>query len=452
MAFWDRITRAIALNPTLTDNAILHERAIDSFADDPDMQTQLEMVFARRRRAGTPWRVASMQEALGVPAIFRSVTLISNTVGALAVEAFRNGVKLPDEQRPRLIVRPNPLQAPRTFYRDTAWYIATEGRVWWNVAHRDSDDNADALIVVPPSEVTVTPNENDRFRPIITWLGRRMRNEDMRCITYTPSGQGPLQLNQAAVSVAVEAQEWAANFYAYGGYPNLWIKAAGSLSGDPDMDDEDNLAEIQRLKAQWIETAPNTPKITDESIESIQQFDPNPQSAGMLAARSRADTEAAQMFGVPGALLEAIASGSSLTYQNLAEVWTSFTRGCLAPHYLEPIEQELSDLLTRSTVARFNVKGLLRADAKTRAEVYALLVPLGIITAEQAAAEEGYLPGDVEFAPVPFAPPAAIPAPVPLHARSLEDLRCKRCGGLAGRVGGPAEIKCRKCGQLVVAA
>lgn len=466
MGLWDRVTKAIALNPLMTDAAIVHERAIDSFVDHPDMQTQLEMIFRGRSRAGSPWRAASIKEALGVPAIFRSVSLISTVTGSLSMEAYRNGAKLSDARRPRVIVRPNPRTTPRNFFRDTAYYLASRGEVWWYVARRDTDGAALSIVVVPPWEVTVTRNDKDRLRPTVEWLGQDWssddRRADLRQITYLPDedglrGVGPLQMCNAAVSVAVEAQEWAANFYAYGGYPSVWIKAAGSLSGDPDDDPDedgihDGLSEIQRLKAQWIETAPNTPKITDEGIEDIKQFDPNPESAGMLSARDYQNGDAARMFGIPGPLLEFSASGSSLTYQNRTDLWSDFKDSCLAPGYLEPIEHEMNDLLTRSTTARFNVAGLTRADAKTRAEIYSLLVPLNIITPEQAAAQEGYLPGDVEFAPVPFSPPQALPAPIPLQTRSLDELRCPKCHRKVGEVGGPARIQCPRCSSIVVAA
>ena len=142
------------------------------------------------------------------------------------------------------------------------------------------------------------------------------------------------------------------------------------------------------------------------------------------------------MFSMPGALIEYQMGGSSLTYQNQADIWQDFQRRCLSPHYLEPIEQEISDLLTRTTVARFNLKQLLRADPKTRAEVYEKLVPLGIMSADEARVAEGFNPGAVDYASTPPQVPAATPALLPVNRTALTDLRCPRCGRLAGRVSG----------------
>lgn len=138
------------------------------------------------------------------------------------------------------------------------------------------------------------------------------------------------------------------------------------------------------------------------------------------------------MFGIPGSLLEYAQPGSSLTYQNLEGEYTKFVRTCLAPNYLEPIEQAMSDLLTRSTIARFAVAGLLRADSKTRAEVDNILIPLGVKTVAEARAEEGYEAGDVEYAPMPKSEPSAVPASLPTDQTGLvfmEQRSAVRCTG-----------------------
>jgi HK97 family phage portal protein len=412
-------------------SSAIQARAIDSFTDHPGLTEQIAAAFGYGAR---PWRVAGIKDAIGVPAIHRAVTLIANVGGGLSMEAWRRGVKLADDKRPRVIVRPDPFRTPRDFFRDTFYAMATRGEAWWWIAARDGDGQALSVINVPPAEVRVEEDPDDLRYPKVYWRDRLMPRADMRQITLMREpgelrGYGPLQVCGAAVSIAVESQEWAANFFAAGGYPNLWIKAAGDLSGnEDDPDDEDGAtSEIKRLKNEWISTSPNTPKVTDESILDIKQFDPNPQGAQMLDARDFQNGDAARMYGLPGALLEYSAEGSSLTYQNLAEVMTNFLRTCLIPNYLEPVEQTMSDLLTYSTVAQFNVKDVNRADEKTRWDIYQTAV--GVIGADDAAIfareREGMAPGDVETAPVPLPAPAAIPASLPVEARTADvEVRC----------------------------
>lgn len=414
MSLWDRVTQFFTLQAF----------------QEPELQTrEASLEDLLQRATGTmrvrPWRFASTKEALGVPAIYRAVSLIANTAGALSLEAFRQGVKLANEDRPRIIVRPNPFTIPRDFTRDTAWNMASRGEAWWWVAARDVDDAALSVISVPPHEVTVTEDPRDLRYPVIEWRGKRIRNENMLQLTLNRDpdsplrGVGPLQLCGAAVSVAVEAQEWAANFYADSGTPSTLIKSAVQLTED----------EAEELRTRWISRPSNVPRVIDQGIEDVTQFEVNAQSSSMFEARDFQNAEAGRMFGVSASLLDIPIGGSSLTYQNLEQEFTKFVKTCLWPNYLEPIEQTMSDLLTRATVCRFNVDAFVRPDTKTRFEVYQLGIESGVMTPAQAAVKEGIEPGDVENAPMPFAPAQAIPSTLPIQMRSTDSpVRCPSCG------------------------
>ena len=108
--------------------------------------------------------------------------------------------------------------------------------------------------------------------------------------------------------------------------------------------------------------------------------------------------------------------GSSLTYQNVQEVFRLWVRAGLQINYLVPIEAAMSDLLPRSTAARFNVDSFERADPKARWETYKLMGEvLGTEEAAQIAREsEGFAPGDVEFLPA-----------APVRSRRHSRLACR---------------------------
>ncbi len=441
--------------------------AIQARADSIDDLVQ------RLGYAPRPWTPQGVTSALGVPSIFRAVSLIATTTGALSMNAYRNGVLVAPEDRPQVMVRPDPFKKPRTFYRDTAWNLATRGECWWWVAKRDNDGKASALIVMDPVEVLVDPNPDDASRPIVTWRNmttqrptpanmKAVPNDDFRHLTFVqPSqslrGQGPLQLCGAAVSVAVEAQDFAANFYAEGGFASTLIKAAGDLSPTADSD---GYAEADLLRAQWVDRPNNVPRVIDQNIESVTENAPNVAGVQMVQARDYQTGEAARMFGIPASLLDYSTPGSSLTYQNLEGEFTKWVRGGLIPYYLEEIEQEMSDLLPRTTTARFNVDELLRADIQTRYEVYKLGIEAGVLTPEQAQKKEGIVPGDVEVAPVPFTAPAIVPNTIPV-ARSSEPVRCdgtrilkgiiRPCGKLLAE-SAPFTGSCPRCGKIKVDA
>ena len=418
-----------------------------------------------------PWTPPSVSQALSVPAIQRAVSLIAGTTGTLSMQAFRNGALMDDP--PRVATRPDPRETTGAFYGGTASDMAKYGEFVWWVANRDGDDIPTSLVRVPLRELKVEENKDDRLLARYKWgtkEGTRYSPANRRGAfvhvmypigdAFDLRGRGPLQLCGAATSVSVESQNWAANFYAGGASSNVLIKHASELSPERlDVDtwlpDPDNgLNEAQRLKAQWMEAYNNTPRVIDQNIESVEYLQPNPQGAQMLDARQANNGDAARMFGIPGSLMEYQQAGSSLTYQNLEGEFTKFVRTCLQPLYLEPIEQALSDVLTRSTSARFNVKSFLRADVKTRFEVHGIAIDKGIYDPEYAQREEGILPGDVEFAPVPFAVPQAVPTSVPTPATaalSMRDVRCPRCARLVVRASGSVEGWCRHCKTAVAA-
>jgi HK97 family phage portal protein len=415
-------------------------------SDFPSFEDQMAAI---QRRSRDTYRTATAEEAMSVPAIFGAVSLIANTVGSLSLEAFRKGVLMAQEDAPRLIQRPNPFSNARVFFRDTALHLGTRGDAWWYTAVRDPvDGSALSLVVAPPWEITVTQNDDNRLRPEIKWGDRIIPNERMTHITYLPDrsglrGVGPLQLCGAAVSVAVEAQQWAANFFS-GSIP--------SIIGTTELDMTED--ELLQLDKQWNEKPPNTPRwLTNAMKLSDSPFDPG--KAQLNESRQHQVGDVARMFNLPGALLEYQMGGSSLTYQNQQDIWADFLRRCLSPNYLEPMEQAMSDLLTRSTVARFNVKQLLRASPKERMEVHQLAISNGIYDANTAAREEGYAPGNVDFAPVPFAPPQAVPTLLPpnrelgLARSAMEEIRCPKCGRVNGEAAGAFRTVCKRCGTMI---
>jgi HK97 family phage portal protein len=442
-------------------------RAIDSFTNYPGLEAQMLAVQGLNDR---PWRAAGINEALGVPAILGAVTLISKTVGSMTMEAFVGGVEVPPEQRPRLIVRPDPFRSSSAFYGPTAYNMAVLGEAWWWVAKRDFDGLAISILNINPAEVTVEENPRNLLRPIIRWRNVIMPNEDMIQIPYilppgSLRGVGPLQICQAAVSVAVESQEWAANFYADGGGTPTIVYTPLDLQGDPD-DPETTDSEAVRFADAWNAKGNNRPRVVSENVVSkVEQLDYNPNGAQMLDARTHQIGDAARMFSMPGTLLDYAVGGSSLVYQTLASQYDDFLRRCLRPNYLTPIEQAMTDLVARTTVCHFDTDILTLADVKTRYEAYQIGIDTGIISVEKAQEFEGITGGDTDNAPVPFSPPSAVPDLLPIQGRagpqaSPQPVRCDGTRMLRGLMkpcnaklaeAGPFTGTCWRCRKVHVA-
>lgn len=380
----------------------LDYRAIDSFTDHPGLTEQLLAAQGLRASTFTP---PSVRQVLGIPAVFRSVTLIANLVGMLALVAYRNGSRLAPELTPRLVQRPDPYRVPRDFWRDTAYNLASRGEYLHYIGQRDGDGGVLSLINVPPAEVQVEWEDELRGLRSYRWRDVPVPRERWVHGTFvqepgSPRGVGPLQLCGAALSIAVEADEWAASYYAGGGIPSVVLRHPDELTD----------GEAEDLRTGWMARAPRTPRVVSGGVE-VEPVQINAAEAQMVEARLANVGEVARMFGLPGKLLEYAQSGTSLTYQNLADLGDDLVRYTLAPGYLEPIEQQMSDLLTRSTVCRFNVDGLLRSSLQQRYDAYRTALGPNVpwITVPEVREVEGLDAGGVEYAPVPPAQPSAAP-------------------------------------------
>ena len=119
-------------------------------------------------------------------------------------------------------------------------------------------------------------------------------------------------------------------------------------------------------------------------------------------------------------------------------------------------------------MARFNVDAFYRPDMKCRWEVYEIATKvIGVEEASQWARErEGLAPGDVEYKPVPFAPPAAVNSRMPItRTATVVELRCdgmmqkrksgvptlSKCGALLSK-DGTFVGQCRRCKKVYAAA
>ena len=92
----------------------------------------------------------------------------------------------------------------------------------------------------------------------------------------------------------------------------------------------------------------------------------------------------------------------------------------------------MSDLLTRSTTARFNTNEVTRADIKTRSEVVKNLTEAGIPleTAGAIVGFEALDPNSSNIAPVPEAPPPGRDHP-PAARHPLGSVESARCAASA---------------------
>jgi HK97 family phage portal protein len=125
----------------------------------------------------------------------------------------------------------------------------------------------------------------------------------------------------------------------------------------------------EKLKA---ESRPHGVLVVEGDVEYTAISTPL-DDAQFVEQRRLAAQEIARVFRIPPHMLGA-PSADSMTYSNVEQESIEFVRYSLTP-WLRRIELAISndaDLAFQRQFVKFEIDGLLRADAKTRAEIYAL--------------------------------------------------------------------------------
>jgi HK97 family phage portal protein len=131
---------------------------------------------------------------------------------------------------------------------------------------------------------------------------------------------------------------------------------------------------------------------------SYEQIASKMDDAQFVEQRRLAAQEIARVFRIPSHMLNAGSGGDSLTYSTTEQMSLDFVKYSLTP-WLRRIELAISgdtDLTSERQFVKFEVDGLLRADSKTRAEIYRLaLDPVqGWMSREEIRRLEDLPPGD----------------------------------------------------------
>lgn len=122
----------------------------------------------------------------------------------------------------------------------------------------------------------------------------------------------------------------------------------------------------------------------------------------LVEARQFTSAMIANLVGIPAHYIAgANVGGSSLTYSNVSQEARNLIDFGVRPA-MSAIESRLSmsDVSTSGSRVRFSVEEMLRGNPLDRAQLYSTLVPLGVMTVDEARAFEDLVPANGE-APTP---------------------------------------------------
>ena len=377
-----------------------------------DTVTGATSTFTVVDNLGPDWPSASAyQGGMGIPGASRAATLLSDLLGQVPWNAFRQPIGGPEkriEPRPLLLEQPAPPDTRMTTFSSLALDLIWHGNGCGVIAARDRFGWPTAIIPVPAQNVAVR-----RVTPFVdsplpvgaleySIGSMRLSSQDMLhikgpCPPGGVRGLGVLELHLQTLALAAEQSRQARQISNHG-VPTGVLK-----SSNPDLTDDEAI----ELKSIWNANRRDGGVAV---LNSTTEFTPlawDPEKLQLVEARKYTLTELELIFGLPPGWLGGM--NSARQYSNIEQDAVNLLKFSLGGH-LARFEQTFTLLFPRGTVARANIDAILRADTLTR--YMAHQIALGgpgkpFMTDDEVRELEHY--GPMPAAPLPPAPVVVAP-------------------------------------------
>lgn len=313
------------------------------------------------------------ETALSVPAIWRAVTMISDTVGIMPIHAYRNDQKL--EPTPKLLESPNPLETRIETIAAMVAALILHGNYVAILGEPGLTGYPESIYPVSPERVTILKS-NGR-----TVFRIDEKDYDASQIFHVKgfslpgevAGIGIIAAQRQGIGGAVAVMEYASRYFDGGTMPSYVIK-----SDNPDLTED----EADLLKLKWMEHysgKSRRPAVLNGSTK-VEPLTANANDSQLIEARNQAVADAANIVGVPGNAIGA--PNTSRTYSNVEAQALEYLRTSIAP-LTHRIEAVFTNYLPRGQEAKFNYDSLLRADTYTRYQAHKLALDSGFLTVDE---------------------------------------------------------------------
>ena len=311
--------------------------------------------------------------ALGVPAIYRGVTLIADAIGALGLHSYRNGRMV--KPTPQILIKPNPQETRIETISAMAASLILDGNYIAVLGDRGVNGLPEMFYPVAIDRVNVSRVDG---RMVYRIDEQVYDAEDILHIkNFTLPGEffgrGIVETQKQAIGKEIAINEYASRYFDGGVNPTAVIK-----SGNPDLTQE----EADALKTAWLSmySGRNRQPAVLNSTTDFEILSSNAQESQLIESQIQGLTEAANILGLPAYYLGA--PNSSRTYANVEQENLQLVRWSIQP-IAERIEQALSELLVRGQTAKFNYDTLLRTDTLSRYQAHAVGLTNGFLTVDE---------------------------------------------------------------------
>lgn len=345
--------------------------------------------------------------AMGMPAVWRAVSLISGVAASLPLHAYRRGdvSRRPVDGVPaaRLLDDPHPDMTPFELWETAYAHLCLWGNAYFRVL-RNRLGQPRELWPLHPSQVKAGRDSVSGLKVYgVTTEDGVLEPHTDQTILHIPGlgydgicGVSPIRAARQGIGLAIAAEEYGARLFGSGSL------ASGILQTEQRLDQET----ADRLKLRWdarvkgVANAHQT--VVLDAGAKFQQLTIPPEDAQFIESRRFQISEVGRLFGVPAFLMgeteKSTSWGTGLEQQAIG--WVKFD----LRRYLLRSEQRVTRLIRPDNVyARYSIEGLLRGDSEARAQFYRQMWELGVFSTNDIRELEDRSPvegGDQRYRPL----------------------------------------------------
>lgn len=342
--------------------------------------------------------------ALGLAPVWAAVSLISEQVGQLPLKVYRD---LGDGEREEakshrswrlLHDRPNSQTPAGRFWSTVAVHLLLYGDCFIE-KRRDEVGVVDELWLLPPTEVTVKwwPNLMQKtflFRPADRTRSEREFDDDDVLHIFNLSADGltgmsVIEACKGTFGTALAREEFEGKFYANGAVLSQAIEMESRIRSDE---------ALRRFKTSMQAIFGGSSKAHQVGVfedgAKLKQVGSPLKDLEFVASQNLTATQIAVMFHLPPNKLGG-STGQGLTYSTVEMNQTAIAVDAIAPlakTITDALSQDPSLMPQNIHWAEFTLEGMMRADAKSRAEFYEKLVGMKAMLPDEVRKRENLPP------------------------------------------------------------
>jgi HK97 family phage portal protein len=344
--------------------------------------------------------IINNKTAFEIVAFFSAVSLISDTISTLPVDAFIriDGNRKPYRPKPAWIDQPDVDILTRSgHYQQVLVSLLVSGNAYVRI-FRDDQGEVVNLVCLDPLKVTVKRNAIGRKVYEVVGEPRPLTNEDVLHLTdlLEPGalvGVSRVEKLKDALGLASALQGYAARFFGQGATTQGVIEFPGMLTPEQAKNLRDGFDAGHR----GFRKAHRTGVLSGGATYKATSV--NPSESQALESRRFTVEEIARIFNIP---LSMMGVPGAQSYASSEQNAIQFVTHCLRP-YVEKLESAYSKLLPNQAFIKFNVDGLMRGDFNSRVTAYNAALNTGWMSINDVRRIEDLTPvdgGDVYRVPL----------------------------------------------------